>query len=425
MEIRTFRAASLQEALEQVRTSLGPDASVLQTREVKRNRLGLFSQKVIEVEASSAIPLTSHFDSAPSSRPVNRVAAIANTPPEQGGVSQHEAELPSHSADPIQQVQLEFPSHTSGALSAGDDHKSAADTKSPETQDGLQLPQEPNAPRFTQATNRLPAALFETLSELLDAGVDPAEAKQLVQNAAQHCTPEQLEDPWLVKGRIVQLVGADLRVGQPIEVRQAKQEIVAVVGPTGVGKTTTLAKLATRFHFDQGCRVGLITLDTFRPGAVDQLLQYAESLNASLEVVSAADQFLPALQRLRACDIVLLDTAGRSPSDTEQIAVLKSTLIAAQPTSVQLVVSATSSAGHIRAALKHFSPLHPTGLIITKLDEAVGFGSWLSILRQSELPISYLTHGQQVPQDMAVANRRRLASLLLGHANHHSATLLT
>ncbi len=415
MEVRTFRASSLQEALEQVRLSLGPDASVLQTREVKRSRLGLFAQKFIEVEASSALPLGSRFDPQSAPQQVVRTGTTPTAPTTPKGrqvaanraSSSHSTDLPVHARED----------------SIHSDTAANANTILPKNHQ--ELPAEQATPRINQPANRVPAALFETLSELLDAGVDPAEAKQLVQTAAQHCTPEQLEDTWLVKGRIVQLVGADLRVGEPIEVRQGKQEIVALVGPTGVGKTTTLAKLATRFHLDQSCRVGFVTLDTFRPGAVDQLLQYAESLNAPLEVVSSADQFLPALQRLENCDLVLLDTAGRSPSDAEQISVLKSSLLAAQPSSVQLVVSATSSAGHIQAAFKQFAPLKPTGLVITKLDEAVGFGAWLSILRHSDLPISYLTHGQQVPQDIVVANRRRLASLLLGHANHHSAKMLT
>ncbi len=389
MEVHTFRAASLQEALEQVRLSLGPDASVLQTREIKRSRLGLFAKTSVEVEASSMLPAPMAASPRESTLPSTAQAPGRSTPV---------ADSLLVSAPPTDR--------TSNRLA----------DKEATVQEQAVRGTNPNTPR-------LPAALFETLSELLDAGVDPAAAKQLVQAAAQHCTPEQLEDSWLVKGRVVQLVSADLRVAEPFEVHHGRQQVVAVVGPTGVGKTTTLAKLGTRFQIDQGCRVGFVTMDTFRPGAVDQLLQYAESLNAPLEVVSSADQFLPALQRLKACDLVLVDSAGRSPTDTEQISILSRSLLAARPTAVHLVVSATSSAGHIRAAMKQFAPLNPTGLVITKLDEAVGFGEWLSLLRHSELPVGYLTHGQNVTHDLAVANRRRLASLLLGHANHHSTTL--
>ncbi len=160
-----------------------------------------------------------------------------------------------------------------------------------------------------------------------------------------------------------------------------------------------------------------------RPGAVDQLLQYAESLDAALEVVSTPSQFLPAISRMKDCDVVLVDTAGRSPNDEQQIAVLHDLLEAAQPTSVQLVVSATNSIAHVQATLNKFACLSPTGLVLTKLDEAIGFGAWLSILQQCTIPLSYVGYGQHVPNDLAPANRRRLASLLLGSSSSAHAVL--
>jgi flagellar biosynthesis protein FlhF len=256
-------------------------------------------------------------------------------------------------------------------------------------------------------------AMFEVFSELLDGGVDPLLARELVSEAGESCTAAEALDPWLIRGRLSQLVGAKLSVSGPIEISDGKQQVVALVGPTGVGKTTTLAKIAAGFRFDLGCQVGLITLDTFRLGAVDQLLQYAELISAPLEVVSSPDQVSSALQRLQQCDLILLDTAGRSPRDAEQLTVLRDFMSCAKPNSTHLVLSATSSVAHAEEALKQFSLLQPTSLLVTKLDEVAGLGSWLSFLRQAALPISYLTTGQHVPQDIVVASTRRLASLLL------------
>ena len=149
--------------------------------------------------------------------------------------------------------------------------------------------------------------------------MEPAEAKALLQAASKLLEIEQLNDSLLLQGRICQLVSKNLQIAEPIALQQGQQAVIAMIGTTGVGKTTTLAKLATNFQLDRNCEVGLITMDTLRPGAVDQLLQYAESLDAALEVVSSANQFLPALHRLRGCDVVLIDTAGRSPQDAEQI----------------------------------------------------------------------------------------------------------
>ena len=446
MDIRTFRAATLQEALEQVRETLGPDAAVLHTRQVKRSRMGFFSSSLIEVEASVEMPVASRFvkrSKTNETLPKTDQTAVVDTSlqiqslsekgsdPVRRGQKLNENDSPPKGQTPFPAgSRMQLPSTPTNQTST----EAAAEPQAMDTESTNQVEQKAvennshrSAPESQAAlTNqeavvshqsRLPPAMYETLSEMLDAGVEPAEAKSLLQAASKLLELDQLNDALLLQARIGQLVSKNLRVAEPIAVHQGQPAVVALVGPTGVGKTTTLAKLATNFQLQHSCQVGLITMDTLRPGAVDQLLQYAESLNAALEVVSSASQFLPALHRLKECDVVFIDTAGRSPNDTEQIRVLQNLLEAAEPTSVQLVVSATSSVGHIQAVLEQFSPLKPTGLVITKLDEAIGFGSWLSILQHSNLPVSFLTHGQHVPSDFSVANRRRLASLLLGHAN--------
>ena len=124
-----------------------------------------------------------------------------------------------------------------------------------------------------------------------------------------------------------------------------------------------------------------------------------------------------ALTRLRQCQLVLIDTAGRSPSDEDQLAVMQAYLAAAQPTQVHLVLSAASAETHADLALQQFSRLEPTHLLLTKLDEAVCLGSWYRVLTQHDRPLSYLTTGQHVPEDIVVASSRRVASWILGQAN--------
>jgi flagellar biosynthesis protein FlhF len=423
MEVHTFRAASLQEALQQVRDSLGPDASVLQTRELRSSLLSIFARKVIEVEATADMPATSRLLSQLTVKPpVNRSS--------RGDVTT--------GADPASTLaKLEEPARQrlTQTLVKHDPAAGSITTTSASMQAGVQLAmREENDPpsvrsampagRQTGAfsTHQMPPMLFELYGELLDNGVEPQLSRSLMQEIYDQCTTEQAGDAWYIRGRLSQLIAKSLVVSGSLEMVPGQQQIVALVGPTGVGKTTTLAKIAAGFRFDMGCQIGLITLDTFRLGAVDQLLQYAELISAPLEVVSSPDQVASALQRLKGCDLVLIDTAGRSPRDAEQLSILRDFLNCAQPQATHLVVSGASSPAHVQEAIRQYSIVKPTGLIITKLDETVGFGSWLSLLQNTTIPVSYLTTGQHVPQDIVVASSRRLASLVLGQNSTHEAS---
>jgi flagellar biosynthesis protein FlhF len=189
---------------------------------------------------------------------------------------------------------------------------------------------------------------------------------------------------------------------------------VALVGPTGVGKTTTIAKLAANFRLRDGIRMGLVTVDTYRIAAVEQLRTYAEIIDLPMKVVTSPREMRRALDELSGLDLVLIDTAGRSPRDELKIQELKSLLAEAQVDEVHLVLSLVASPKSLQATAEKFAPAGTTAMILTKLDEAVGMGSLLSVARRVPLPVSYLTTGQDVPDDIEHASARRVARLVLG-----------
>lgn len=423
MHIHTFRAESLQAALQQVRDALGPDASVLQTREKRQGRLGLFTRTFIEVEATLDVPVPSHFDD--HQQPTKRSGSSSSNAGQVGDrqisrsstVTYGQAELkPSrvHSND-AEQASASHSRALRSSTSIADPSMVSADYS-----DRAGASHSVDAPVPGCSVETPSAAMLEVQADLLSNGMSPCTVAELMREAVEQGRGEPtaeavdaINNPWALRGRIGQRIAKRLKVAGSIEISGNMPQIVALIGPTGVGKTTTLAKIAAGFRFDLGCRIGLVALDTCRLGAVDQLLQYAELVSAPLEVVSSPDQVNAALQRLSDCDLVLLDTAGRAPRDAEQLYELHRFLKLAQPHSTQLVVSATSSAAHAAQTVERFSLLAPTNLLITKLDEAVDFGSWFTLLERTPLSISYLTHGQQVPQDIMVASARRLSSLLL------------
>ncbi len=190
---------------------------------------------------------------------------------------------------------------------------------------------------------------------------------------------------------------------------------VALLGPTGVGKTTTIAKLAARFAMEHGAdQVALVTTDTYRIGAHEQLATYGKILGCPVRVAKDADELSEALYQLRSKRLVLIDTAGMGQRDvrlSEQLATLmKNSRVKIRS---YLVVPATSQRRVVQEAIEHFRKIPLSGCILTKLDESLSLGEILSVTIQHALPISYITDGQRVPEDIKVASAQYLAASAL------------
>lgn len=210
------------------------------------------------------------------------------------------------------------------------------------------------------------------------------------------------------------VVAADLRCGPPIRSVPSQRRVVALVGPTGVGKTTTVAKLAAGFRLQQQRRVGLLTIDTYRIAAVQQLQAYADIMDLPMQVVERPDQMQTSLDALGDVDLVLIDTAGRSPNFAARIDQLRVMLDAARPDETHLVLSATSSAASTARVLQGFASIRPTATIVTKLDETEQTAGVLAALVEHHAaPLSYLTTGQQVPDDIESSDPEKLVGPLL------------
>ena len=189
---------------------------------------------------------------------------------------------------------------------------------------------------------------------------------------------------------------------------------IALVGPTGVGKTTTLAKLAASLRLERGCIVGLLAADTYRIGAVEQLRSYARMLDIPLRVIRTPDDVAPALEALDDCDVVLIDTPGRSQRDKQNISELQELLAAFAPDETHLALSAAAAPKVLREGLAAFGGIGADTLLFTKLDEAASLGPLLAIGRDAGRPIGWVTTGQGVPDDLGPARDAGLPEKLLG-----------
>ncbi len=378
MELRTYRASTMHEALDLVRCELGPDAAVLHTREVRNRRLfGLLrGPRHIEVTASvdvhvpSRLPPEDRFRPAPPAAPSPSPAlAVPEIPERVQGQLQHLQEM-------VEQL----------------------------------CRQQPAAPG-----RDLPEELFRVFTDLIECDVDEEVARELVARLRRDTPRRELAEPMLVSARLARTLEADIPIAGPIQTSAQRQRIVALVGPTGVGKTTTIAKLAANFRLKEKRRVGLITVDTYRIAAVEQLRTYADIIDLPMHVVSTPREMREAVRRMDDLDLLLMDTAGRSPKDEVRIRELKAFLNEAGADEVHLVLSGVTGSRTLIQTAERFAAAGPTALILTKLDEATSLGNVLPLLRCGEFPLSYLTNGQNVPDDIETADPTRLAGMILGH----------
>jgi flagellar biosynthesis protein FlhF len=260
----------------------------------------------------------------------------------------------------------------------------------------------------------LPAALVPAYAELIEADVSEFLARRLIQHVIECLEPDQSGDQGSIRAVLLDAIEQCIPVGPPVTVVAGTRRVVALVGPTGVGKTTTVAKLAANFKMTHGMRVGLVTVDTYRIAAVEQLRTYAEIIDLPLAVVNDPVEMPRAITELGAVDLVFIDTAGRSPRDEVKIRELGDFLLHARPDEVHLVLSAAASERSLRAAIERFGRVQIDRLILSKLDEADSLGGCLGVLASSGRPLSYVTTGQAVPDDIEGAERKRLARLILG-----------
>jgi len=191
--------------------------------------------------------------------------------------------------------------------------------------------------------------------------------------------------------------------------------VVVFIGPTGVGKTTTLAKVAARYAIDFKKKVGLITTDTYRIAAAEQIRTYAKIMGLPLEIATEKESYRKALAKFSDKDCILVDTPGRSHLDSRHLKKIAEILAADTPARAHLLLSLTSSTRNLLEAADRYSTINYDSIIFTKLDETRSFGAMFDVVAQSEKPVSYLTTGQNVPKDIERANPDRIAKLIVGH----------
>ncbi len=387
----------MHEALAQVKRKIGPRAVIVRTRTFKTGGvLGIGSRTVVEVTARHD---HESAPAGPSRTPNDRLRRLYETGRPQQSVRAADTRATETRRDAI-------PSQPTPQL--GEDMARQMTDLRQLVENLVKEQRQLHAPQ-------MPEKLFDMYLDLIQREVGEEVARELMQDLQGRMGNDEISNANLVRAKLAELIDPLIDTAGPIARNlNGRARVVALVGPTGVGKTTTIAKLAANFKLRQQKRVGLITVDTYRIGAVDQLRMYAEIIDVPLKVVLTPTELANAVASMRHLDVVLIDTAGRSQNDKIKIHELQRFLAAAKAEEVHLVLSSTAHQSHLISAAERFKEVGIDRVIFTKLDEAVSFGVVLSVMKRLQASLSYITTGQDVPDDIEVGSGRRLSRLLLG-----------
>lgn len=416
MVIKKFIAATEQEAVDMAKEELGSDVTIMNVKDNSpRGLFRLFKKKTVEVTAAvddlkkeelkETAPDFSKLQQAIQEKQYSAPDSINSVRKQQKEelLKSNNVIIDDISADSSEEKNI-----------SENDIEEKLNTLQDLLEKQIQVSKEERKEEKEETLNKNQAYIEIISKQLIENEVEPAYVEQIMDDIKGTIAANSTLDTILasVYQKIV------LKIGQPhlIDLKTTRTKYIFFIGPTGVGKTTTIAKIASIMKLTRKSKVALITSDTYRIAAVDQLKTYANILGIPLKVVYAADEMEPLKEELREYDLVLVDTAGRSHNNEEQCKDIDNLLktVPEEDREIFLVLSATTKYKDLVKISNIYSELVKYNLIFTKLDETDTLGNIFNIRILTGAPLSYATWGQNVPGDIGKIDAQKIAKQLLG-----------
>ncbi|MDH5464295.1 MAG: flagellar biosynthesis protein FlhF [Thiovulaceae bacterium] len=424
MKLLTFSGESPAQALKKVKEELGDEVIVHETRQVRKktiNQAGLYEvivgveeEQIAQKKSAQALPAKEYTRKEAVAKSEDVLLSISKAARQFNEInSMASSDTAVKTRRMVNEEEL-FP-----PVNHKEDFSDLKDEISKLT-DKVKLIQNMFWEDKSSSLNDLPIPpeFAEIYKVSRMSGMNDDHLEKIMRLTLEHMPLRMRENSVTVKRYFQTLLRKMVPVRAEMPLRPPAKKVMMLVGPTGVGKTTSVAKLAARYSYlmDKKYKVGLIVLDTFRIGAVEQLMQYARMMKLGIETVVDPPEFTQALNALSYCDYILIDTMGSSPYDQEKINKLFD-CIQSNDTQFQidnvLVLPSHLNYEDMMAAYEKFSYLGIDTVMFTKLDETKGFGTIFSFLNDIDKPVSYFSIGQEVPEDLKVANSDYLVDCLL------------
>lgn len=394
MHVKKYTAVNMQEALKLVKKELGAHAVIISTKNI---------EPIPGNGKCHTIEVTAAMDYNCDDNSLNLAKKAKNN---LSDISEIIYPLQKEIAELKQMIKSNFQDHRGSNNNRSDDflEKEAVELKS--IVHGLLSDDR------TLKNNGFHESLIGFHRQAVSRGINERLAFGLTEKVNRQIIQEIAISEDSIKSRFFMEMMRLIKSSGPIKIGFGKPKVAVFVGPTGVGKTTTVAKLAAEFSLNQKKEVALITLDTYRIAAVEQLKIYSKIIDIPVVVARDKQEFLETLDLFRDKDLVLVDTAGRSRKDHCQMNELKGYFDQDISAEIYLVLSAIEREEILFANIKRFYPLSIDRLIFTKIDEANSFGMLFNIAIKTNKPLSYFTTGQKVPEDIEIATAEKTIDLI-------------
>jgi len=431
MKILTFTGRTPSEALKKAKMEIGDEGMLIETKEIRKKALGkeaLYeivigidenmlpsSYKKATKPLSEQQPLRQEskdvlFDLSNAAEQISKVSKVADDPLAQ--YMKPQTQMPKRESAPVVQEPKELKEIKSEINKLTDKVKIIQnmfwDEKSPNIE------------------SQIPSEFAEIYRLASQSGMNRDHLDELMQLTLENMPFKMRENSVTVKRYFQTILRKMVPIRREPTLDVGTKKVMMLVGPTGVGKTTSIAKLAARYSYllQKKHKVGLVVLDTYRIGAVEQLMQYARMMKLGIETVVDPPEFTNALESLRYCDYILIDTMGSSPYDKGKIEKIYECLNAnttQYDVEVVLVMPSSIKYEDLKVTYDNFATLGIDSLMFTKLDETMGFGNIFSLGYETKKPISYFSVGQEVPEDLVCASSDFLVECLLNGFNRSKA----
>jgi flagellar biosynthesis protein FlhF len=416
MKMKVFHADTMHDAIRAIKDELGPDALILSTKRVKRGSLpfSIFGRSLLEVTAATdstaeqtvpaqqaasppmqdaAPPVENQREPAPAFQDTLNVLLRSPHPPESGVEKTKISSSTKPAPQSVSQWRFRHLKHELLDL---------------QQQLTSSLPDESR-----MAGSSFPVPLARACRLLVMQGLRPATAEDLCLALRRRLSEESLQSDSEIQDGLHRLCMERIRVSGPLLDSENEYKVAMFIGPSGAGKTTAIVKLAAHYRLQENRSVALITLDTCRMAAVEQLRMYAHVLGVPLETAQTTAEVLEGIRRQRQASLILIDTPGLGPHETAQLMNLAGMKDSYGSIETHLVLSATTRMQDLRRTMARYTACAPSRLLFTKLDETEEYGNLFELAYQTALPLSYWSIGQRVPDDFEPAESTRLADLLL------------